>query len=298
MLLSMGTDVGQTAATLRIGRPDIPSSLPLTLISIPAYQPLAYYKPIFPNLPQSEASRHLTILWHRDPFKAKWALIAAAYSLMRDSVGKQNAPLSSFLALVCPAMGIVDHETYLRRLNWTCSLTNSGTLAWAQIPDPELGTFDREILYSAMTVDDVVEFCAGVGYISRTSFTSLKKAHRRRKRDHGSLKKVEMLGRGLLVSGPITLVRAAPAPAPAPSPSAMLNPSLALVPVPIKPDGFVSGTRTQATLHNNQEEVGPLQWTGSMLEVYHPAEGSADFERLLSALELPSWNQTHMPSFK
>src|SRR5258708_37607266 len=88
-----------------------------------------YYKRIFPTLQQKEASRYLTTLWQRDPFKAKWTVIAAAYSKIRDEVGKQNAPLDRFLSIVCPKIGIVDDESYLNRHNWTCQILTDGAIA-------------------------------------------------------------------------------------------------------------------------------------------------------------------------
>jgi len=46
--------------------------------------------------------------WLRDPFKAKWAIVARANSAIRDKVGKPRAPLDRFLSLVCPALDIID----------------------------------------------------------------------------------------------------------------------------------------------------------------------------------------------
>lgn len=47
-----------------------------------------YYIPIFPWLQQKEMSGFITILWREDPFHAKWTIVARAYSIIRDRVGK------------------------------------------------------------------------------------------------------------------------------------------------------------------------------------------------------------------
>nr|ADJ38440.1 MAT1-1-1 [Phialocephala europaea] len=236
-----------------------------------------YYKRIFPTLQQKEASRYLTTLWQRDPFKAKWTVIAAAYSKIRDEVGKQNAPLDRFLSIVCPKIGIVDDERYLNQLNWTCQILTDGDIAWQQTAEPVLATFGHNILYSMMTVDDIVEFCASLGYVSRTSLGRLRRGYP----DNGNhdLLNSSISGQGLFVSGP-TLSQSA---------------SISAERVTACPAGPVIKqtlvTRTLLTSRDQEVDVSPLQWTGSMSEVYYPAEGSADFERFLSASGAVGWGK-------
>ncbi|KAF8849694.1 MAT1-1-1 [Acephala macrosclerotiorum] len=228
-----------------------------------------YYKRMFPNLQQKEASRYLTVLWQRDPFKAKWAVIAAAYSKIRDEVGKHNAPLDKFLSIVCPKIGIVDDERYLNQLNWTCQVSTDGALTWQQTVEPVFATFGRSILYSTMTVDDIVEFCASLGYVSRISITHLRKGHV--ENGNRGLLKASMSGQGLFVSGP-TLSQPA-------SVSAKLVTTCPAAPI-TKPN-LVTGSSLIS--RDQKVDISPLQWTGSMSEVYHPAEGSADFELFLAS---------------
>jgi hypothetical protein len=47
----------------------------------------AYYKHIFPQMQQKNASSFLIIMSKNDPL-AKWIIIAKAYSSIRDVVGK------------------------------------------------------------------------------------------------------------------------------------------------------------------------------------------------------------------
>ena len=49
-----------------------------------------YYSAMFTSLPQKEISGFLTFMWKVDPFKAKWSVLAKAYSIIRDHQGKLN----------------------------------------------------------------------------------------------------------------------------------------------------------------------------------------------------------------
>jgi hypothetical protein len=68
----------------------------------------AYYATIFTTFQQKNISGFLTRMWQEDPFKAKWAIVAKAYSIIRDKVGKAHAPLDIFLQTVCPHIGKPD----------------------------------------------------------------------------------------------------------------------------------------------------------------------------------------------
>jgi hypothetical protein len=65
----------------------------------------AYYSPIFATYQQKDISGFLTGMWQADPFHAKWTIAAKAYSVIRDKVGKAQAPLDTFLHIVCPLLG-------------------------------------------------------------------------------------------------------------------------------------------------------------------------------------------------
>ena len=58
-------------------------------------------------MPQKVISGFLTHLWQADPTKAKWTILAKAYSKLRDKVGKKKAPLPPFLAINAPFIGVV-----------------------------------------------------------------------------------------------------------------------------------------------------------------------------------------------
>jgi hypothetical protein len=56
--------------------------------------------------------------WREDPFSAKWALIAKAYSILRGSREKDEAPLDAFLDIVVPFIGIVPPDRYPHVMGW------------------------------------------------------------------------------------------------------------------------------------------------------------------------------------
>ncbi|KUJ06233.1 uncharacterized protein LY89DRAFT_769833 [Mollisia scopiformis] len=280
----------------------------------------AYYRSIFApfKMQQKDASRHLTVLWRRDPFKARWAVIAAAYSRIRDQVGKPDAPLSGYLAIVCPRMGIVDSERYLRSSNnklnyWAAAGAaasacrrqvmkkkddDDGLVVWQQQQqhqelDPArwfTATFDHhhhhhDTLYSSMltSIDDIVEFCASLGYISRTSFVALQRAHHlangssSNNRSSSPNPSSSNARQGLLVSGPPTTTTTLAA---VPPNSAAPPSTLGIAPAAIVMHPAVSGSFLGVNSIPISQNL-PLQqpWTGNMSEVYFPAVGSADFER-------------------
>ncbi len=95
--------------------------------------------------------------------KAKWTIIAKAYSSIRDVVGKQRASLATFLILVCPKLGIINAKNYFRKMNWDFETTADGIKVLKQTSFPDLCHFEWHILYTNITPKDIVQFCAQVG---------------------------------------------------------------------------------------------------------------------------------------
>ncbi|KAF2433000.1 hypothetical protein EJ08DRAFT_608333 [Tothia fuscella] len=134
----------------------------------PAKRPLnswmAYrclYATIFFSYQQKEISGYLTLMWKEDPFKAKWTLVAKAYSIIRDQVGKALAPLDLFLQIVCPVVGIVMPAEYLDKLGWMKTGTE---MVRRFVPDVNL--FDAHLRTTNLSADDIVRHCQEAGYIA------------------------------------------------------------------------------------------------------------------------------------
>ncbi|PFH58375.1 hypothetical protein XA68_13739 [Ophiocordyceps unilateralis] len=87
----------------------------------------SYYVKLFPDIQQKTASGFLTTLWHKDPFRNKWALIAKVYSFARDQIGKDKISLAYFLSLACPTMKVPEPSSYLALLGWSVEEDNAGS---------------------------------------------------------------------------------------------------------------------------------------------------------------------------
>ena len=124
----------------------------------------AYYSPIFAGLQQKEISGFLTQLWSEDPLKAKWSILAKAYSVIRDVKGKKNAPLDSFLAINGPYIGVIAPSEYFDTLGWILQVINE------QVSFTRRSTFtmtglDNDLLTTNLSVDDVIAHSVANNYI-------------------------------------------------------------------------------------------------------------------------------------
>ena len=115
---------------------------------------------------QKNTSGLLKIMWDQDPFKAKWSIIARAYTNIRDQVGKANASIEVFFSIVCPRMGIIGVDDYFARMEWVAETNEGGSVVLFQKSCPDLKTFPSEIMNSNLTEKDVVHFCAFQDYLS------------------------------------------------------------------------------------------------------------------------------------
>ncbi|KAI4206768.1 MAG: hypothetical protein LQ348_000836 [Seirophora lacunosa] len=120
-----------------------------------------YYSVLFEDLEQKIISSYIVFLWERDPCKAKWALAAKAYSIIRDQVGKQNAPLDTFLMHVANFLGIVEPQKYLAVMGWEISVDGIGTMSLVKKHAMEI---DSNILSTNLSVEDIINFAFQQGF--------------------------------------------------------------------------------------------------------------------------------------
>lgn len=106
------------------------------------------------------------MMWDQDPFKAKWSIIARAYTNIRDQVGKANASIEIFFSIVCPRMGIIGVDDYFARMEWVAETREDGSVILNRNFVPDLAAFPSEIMSSNLTEKDVVHFCALHKYLS------------------------------------------------------------------------------------------------------------------------------------
>ncbi|KAI9669142.1 MAG: hypothetical protein M1831_000734 [Alyxoria varia] len=114
----------------------------------------SYYAPIFDQYQQKEVSGFLRVMWKEDPFKARWALLAKAYSVIRDFQGRSNTNLDGFLALTIGAMDIITRENYLSVTGWELTHTDGGN-SLVRTSSPHVGNVSNP----TMSVDDLIKIC-------------------------------------------------------------------------------------------------------------------------------------------
>lgn len=121
---------------------------------------------MFPGLQQKEISGFLTFLWHQDNSKAMWTVLAKAYSIIRDSVGKENAPLELFLAVNAPFIGIIGPQDYLIVLGYELTTKKNGELALTPLDGMEsISRSSNGYFPTSMSVDDIVCNSVACGYV-------------------------------------------------------------------------------------------------------------------------------------
>lgn len=124
----------------------------------------AYYTAIFSVIPQKERSGLLRQLWRApDPFQAKWALIAKAYSIIRTQQGKTLSNVRDFLELAARFMGIIKPEHYLAELGFVLYAPTE-TQGYT-IEKENDALFDKSLVGSDMSVLDIVKHAIQQGYV-------------------------------------------------------------------------------------------------------------------------------------
>lgn len=110
-------------------------------------------------------SRFLSHLWQADPTKAKWTILAKAYSKLRDKVGKKKAPLPPFLAINAPFIGVVDPDDYLRIHGWELIDRDGQTILRRTARADDGTAFGSNMITTNASVEDVIGNSCYHGYI-------------------------------------------------------------------------------------------------------------------------------------
>ncbi|KAF4955048.1 hypothetical protein F66182_18384, partial [Fusarium sp. NRRL 66182] len=131
------------------------------LNSFMAYRSLpGFYSTMFPEMTQKTKSGLIKDLWQADPYKGKWAILAKAYSILRDD-HRNEVSLDTFLELTVPFIGLIQPEDYLKimgcRLVKTDDQYNIEQISPAR-PDLSDST-------TLLSVGDVLQHCYENGYV-------------------------------------------------------------------------------------------------------------------------------------
>ena len=117
------------------------------------------------TLQQKDISGIMTNLWQSDRSKAKWAILAKAYTLIRDKKGKANAPLDSFLNLNAPLIGIPKPDEYMNKLGWEIIISSNGEAKLRRNTDNDAAESAAGAMSNA-SVQDIIAHSYEHGYIN------------------------------------------------------------------------------------------------------------------------------------
>lgn len=126
----------------------------------------SYYSSCFRNYQQKDISVFVNRMWLADFFKPKWTIVAKAYSIIRDRVGKANAPLDKFLAVACPAIGILTPDEYFKQMGWVLPTLEREL---GRLYTPDIRMFN---VTTNLSPNDLVMICERAGYTPPVAPTS------------------------------------------------------------------------------------------------------------------------------
>ncbi|KAL9023874.1 MAG: hypothetical protein Q9196_006912 [Gyalolechia fulgens] len=120
-----------------------------------------YYSVLFDELEQKIISTYVVFLWEHDLCKAKWALAAKAYSVIRDHVGKEHAPLDLFLMIVAELLGLIEPQRYLAVMGWEISVNEHSSVSLVKTDKTEIAD---HVLHTNISAEDIVAYACQHGY--------------------------------------------------------------------------------------------------------------------------------------
>ncbi|KAJ5726404.1 Mating-type protein MAT alpha 1 [Penicillium malachiteum] len=124
----------------------------------------AFMAPLLPGLQQKNKSRVISTFWQYDPFKAQWAVLAKAYSLLRDHFILNDQTLSHFIAVTKGLFNFPTPELYLAHVGWKIYQDDDGDFELVQCSS----RLTFQLPNNPVSVNDVVFFCADItGYATQ-----------------------------------------------------------------------------------------------------------------------------------
>jgi hypothetical protein len=116
---------------------------------------------MFPDMTQKSKSGIIKFLWQHDLFKAKWAILAKAYSIIRDKHGS-DVSLDTFLNLTVPFIGLIEPPNYLDTMGWQLAMDENH-----QYNVVKKDSLEPDVSNTAtnLSVADVVNYCYESGYV-------------------------------------------------------------------------------------------------------------------------------------
>ncbi|KAL4866660.1 hypothetical protein BDV12DRAFT_210365 [Aspergillus spectabilis] len=122
----------------------------------------SFYSAMFPDLTQKAKSGILRFLWQNDPFKAKWTILAKAYSIIRDEHDAEVS-LEPFLTLNTELIGILKPGRYLDAMGWELTENGQQQYTMARVKSP---VATEAQLTTNCSVEDLIKHCYKTGYVT------------------------------------------------------------------------------------------------------------------------------------
>ncbi|CAG8095721.1 unnamed protein product [Penicillium salamii] len=120
----------------------------------------SFCSPLFPNIPQKVKSIVISQMWEDDTLKSQWAILAKAYTVLRDHFLVRKPCLKGFVEICVPLIGLANAQGYLDLCGWKIySEDNSMNLV-------KIGnsTLSSVFLPNPLSVKEVVENCLEAGF--------------------------------------------------------------------------------------------------------------------------------------
>ncbi|OQE37180.1 hypothetical protein PENCOP_c010G08044 [Penicillium coprophilum] len=119
----------------------------------------SFCAPMFPGIPQKLKSMAISEMWQDDTLKAHWAVLAKAYTIIRDHFHVDAPSLPVFVELCVPLIGLLTPQQYLALSGWQIQ-PDGNSLSLRKFCLSTLCTFNPPLV----SVDDVVKHCTENNY--------------------------------------------------------------------------------------------------------------------------------------
>ena len=144
-----------------------------------------------------DVSKIVGTMWNHDPQKSTWALLSKTWSILRDQIGKENAPLPVFLDIVAPLLNIIPRERYMTTLGWSFFIDENNKPVVVRSFVPAKDYLDNIAGAPMVSIQDIIAHCQSVGFalefqlnadVNSTTLTVEKSAARSQGRDRAAIR--------------------------------------------------------------------------------------------------------------
>lgn len=105
-------------------------------------------------------------LWRNDLNQPLWALIAQAWTMVRDQVGDVKARRDEFFRILCDHLPIPSPITYLEDHGWNIKMNEEGALGLERLPNPPLvqSLASAGLISSTLSAEELIVLAQDQGY--------------------------------------------------------------------------------------------------------------------------------------